>query len=379
MRIGFDSKRLYCNFTGLGNYSRTLLKNLGEFYSDNEYYLYTPKVKRTPETNFFLKNSDYHTYLSKALLKSFWRSYSIVDQLKKDNIKLYHGLSHELPINIHKSKIKSIVTIHDLIFKIYPKTYSAFDRKIYDLKFKYSCIRADRIIAISNSTKNDIIKFYDINPDKIDVIYQSCNPLYYNPKESEESNAVLQQYKIPNEYLLYVGSVEKRKNLKILIESYQHLQSDFKIPLVVVGKGKKYKKEIIELIKVKGMEKLVLWIDNLKNDHHLHSIYRNSMALICPSLYEGFGLPVVEALLSKTPVITSNVSSLPEAGGPHSIYIDPNNSDELADAIQKVLSNSELRENMKNKGYLYAIENFARNTVTKHVINSYKKTLHNKG
>ncbi|MBC8147160.1 MAG: glycosyltransferase family 4 protein [Bacteroidetes bacterium] len=377
MRIGFDAKRLYCNFTGLGNYSRTLLKNLGEFYPDNEYFLYTPKIKISPETKFFLESSDYQTHLCTSFFKSFWRSYSIVDQLKKDKIELYHGLSHELPVNIHKSKIKSIVTIHDLIFKQYPQNYPAFDRKVYDLKFKNSCIHADRIIAISNSTKNDIIKFYNINPDKIDVVHQSCNPIYFEETESDESAAVLQQYNIPDEYLLYVGSVEKRKNLKALIEAYQKLPSDVKVPLVIVGKGKKYKEEIKELIKVSGIGKLIIWIDNLQSNHHLQSVYQNSLALIYPSFYEGFGLPVIEALLSKTPVITSNVSSLPEAAGPNSFCIDPNNSEEIADAIKQVLSNYELRENMKIEGYKYAMENFAAQIVTKKMIESYKQTLQN--
>jgi len=375
MRIGFDAKRLYCNFTGLGNYSRSLLKNLGEFYSDNEYYLYTPEVKHCPETNFFLENSAYQTYIAGGLLKSFWRSYSIVDQLKKDNIQLYHGLSHELPINIHKTNIRSIVSIHDLIFKVYPNTYRAFDRSIYDLKFKYSCNHADRIIAISKSTKDDIINYYNINPDKIDVVYQSCNPLYYKAQDTKKANAVLQQYKIPNEYLLSVGSVEERKNLKVIIKAYQGLPSDLRIPLVIVGRGNQYKNEVKELIKVNGIEKLVLWIDYLGNNQDLQAIYQNARALIYPSFYEGFGLPVVEALLSKTPVITSNTSSLPEAGGSDSIYIDPNNADELAAAIQKVLTDSRLRENMMDKGYLYAMENFAAEIVTRQMVESYNKTL----
>jgi len=299
----------------------------------------------------------------------------MVDQLKKDNIELYHGLSHELPVRIHKSSIKSVVTIHDLIFKIYPKTYSFMDRNIYDVKYKYSCKYSDRIIAISNSTRNDIIQYYGIHPDKIDVVYQSCNLLYYTLQDPQESKLVVNTYGLPNEYFLYVGSIEERKNIKIIIESYDHLPYDMKLPLVIVGKGKKYKKEMMKLVASKGMEELVIWVENVYDNYHLQSIYQNAMALIYPPLYEGFGLPVAEALLSKTPVITANVSSLPEAGGPNSIYINPLRSDELAYAMQTVLDDSQLRQNMKDSGFLYAREKFGSSVVAKQMVDVYQKTI----
>lgn len=373
MRIGFDAKRLYGNFTGLGNYSRALLKNIRAQYPEHRYYLYTPRVKPSPETDYFLHSADYHTYQSKAWLKSWWRSYTITQQLQQDKIELYHGLSHELPFRLQQAGIRSIVTIHDLIFKVYPQTYAAIDRKIYDLKFKDSCQRADRIVAISQSTKRDIIRFYDIHPDKVEVIYQSCDPLYYQPDDTE----VIQPNAVPQEYLLFVGGIQERKNLQLLIEAYQHLPSDEQIPLVVVGKGKKYKTEIEKRIRVSGIEHLVFWLNTVTDNHHLHRLYQNALALVYPSLYEGFGLPVVEALLSKTPVITSNVSSLPEAGGPHTIYVDPHQPEELAQAIQKVLHDSALCQEMKEKGYAYAVANFSPAVVTEQMMRLYENTLTN--
>lgn len=374
MNLGFDSKRLFCNFTGLGNYSRTLLRNLHHFYPNNNYFLYTPKIKETTETSFFLTNNIYKTYTPTNLLKSYWRSFSIVKQLKKDSIELYHGLSNELPANIHKSNIKSIVTIHDLIFKHYPNTYPAFDRKIYDLKFKTSCKNANRIVAISESTKNDIVKFYGINPEKIDVVYQSCNPIYYNLQPQQEVEKTIKEYNLPETYLLFVGSVEERKNLKVIIEAYQYLPENLKLPLVIVGKPRE-KNEVVELIKSNRLEHLVIWKSNLKDNLHLQAFYQKAEILIYPSLFEGFGLPVVEGLLSKTPVITSNVSSLPEAGGSSSFYINPTNPKEMAFAIEKVLSDSDLRQKMTEKGYQYAIENFSADVVTKKMMEVYKKTL----
>ncbi|HHB79405.1 MAG TPA: glycosyltransferase family 1 protein [Saprospiraceae bacterium] len=371
MNIGFDAKRLFNNFTGLGNYSRTLLKNLLEFYPNNSYHLYTPKYKSNSQTQFFLK-SPYQLFFPK-FPKLLWRSYLITNQLKKDNIDLYHGLSHELPLNVKNSGIKSVVTIHDLIFKKYPQTFPLIDRSIYDFKFKRACANADTIVAISESTKKDIVELYDIDHAKIKVVYQSCQPLYYQPSSLAEKE-IKALYGIPDEYLLFVGSVETRKNVKLLIEAYRHLHKDFRIPLVIVGRPRQGIQEIRALIESVGMAHLVIWIENLSDNEHLQVLYQEAQAFIYPSLYEGFGLPVVEALLSRTPVITSNVSSLPEAGGPNSLYINPLESEDLAQAIEKVLTDVGLRQTMIAKGFEYAHSRFGRRVVTDTLVDIYLGT-----
>jgi glycosyltransferase involved in cell wall biosynthesis len=374
MKIGFDSKRLFCNFTGLGNYSRSLLSNLAKFYPEHSYFLYTTKIKESPRTKFFLDNPSYQVHISSAAFKAFWRSFSIVKQLKKDNIKLYHGLSHELPIGIGKSDIKTVVTIHDLIFKIYPQTYNIIDRFIYSWKFKYSCQHADKIVAISENTKQDIIKYYNIPAKKVEVIYQTCQPLYYNLSDPKTHPVVLNQYQVPERFLLYVGTVQERKNLKVIIKAYQHLAPEFKLPIVIVGNGGQYKKETKQLIKEQGMSNLVIWIEKLDNGAHLQVLYQAASILIYPSFYEGFGLPVAEALLSKTAVITADTSSLREAGGPYSIYINPRDDKELAEAISKVLRDTEFTAEMIAKGYDYAHKTFNPKLLSEQMINCYKNS-----
>jgi glycosyltransferase involved in cell wall biosynthesis len=375
MRIGFDSKRLFNNFTGLGNYSRTLLRNLGKYFKGHEYYLYSPNLSRTPETAFFLEEQTFYPRTSNSLFKSYWRSYSIVNQLKKDKIKLYHGLSHEIPAGLKKSKIKSIVTIHDLIFKIYPQLYNFLDRKIYDQKIRYSCTQADKIIAISNNTKSDIINLYHIEPEKIEVVYQPCDSIYYEPLQIDNTDDVLSSHNIPQEYFIYVGNIERRKNLKLIFEAYQQLPAGKRVPLVLIGRGEKYGKEILGIIKEKGLENTVQWISDLDDNRELRILYHRSRALLYPSIYEGFGLPVVEALLSKTPVITSNVSSLTEAGGPSSLYIDPGNPEALAEAIIKISDDSDLRKEMINSGFEYANQNFNERKSTSELMNCYLNTV----
>lgn len=378
MKIGYDAKRLFCNFTGLGNYSRTLVKNLQKIYPLHEYNLYTTQVVDSDETDSFFDELKYKVHISTAFLKSVWRSYSMVRQLKKDGIELYHGLSHELPFRIQKSGVKSIVTIHDLIFKVYPTTYSYFDRKIDDVKFKNACQNADKIIAISESTKKDIVKFYGINPNKIEVVYQSISPLYFEEEQGNSQgrkNHVLETNSIPDEYFLYVGSVQERKNLKLVVQAYRKLGSELDIPIVVVGKGKKYKQEVIELIEKYKLESKFIWVDKLEDNHTLKSLYQNAKALIYPSFYEGFGLPIAEALLCKTAVITAGVSSLPEAGGPNSIYIDPSSHEQLAKAMKRILKDTEMVKTMQEKGHEYAKEKFNATKVCGEVMRVYESIL----
>ncbi len=374
MRIGFDAKRLYCNFTGLGNYSRTILKNLKDFFPEHEYHLYTPEIRINPQTDYFLSGSGFHTF-SPENKKLFWRSHGITNQLKQDRIQIYHGLSNELPANIRKANIKSVVTIHDLIFRIIPQTYPFIDRKIYNLKARYSCRNADTIIAISNNTKNDIIKFYDVDPEKISVVYQSCNPLFYKNENQYNTETIRKKYHLPHEYILSVGTIEKRKNLGLIIKSYQHLSPEMTLPLVVVGKAKKYIKEVIELIKSYHLENKVIWISQIEDIHDLQSIYQNAEMLVYPSLYEGFGLPVVEALLCRIPVITSNVSSMPEAGGPGSLYINPDDPEEVAGAIRKILESPSLKEKMIREGYSYAVKKFSPEITSHDLIKLYNNLI----
>lgn len=373
MKIGFDAKRLLNNYTGLGNYSRTLVKNIAINFPLHKIYLYATHINKNSETSIFYDNKIFSLYIAKSFFKSIWRSFGIVNQLIKDKIEIYHGLSNELPFGIKKTGIKTVVTIHDLIFKIYPKSYPLFDRIIYDSKFRYACNTADKIIAISEQTKKDIIRFYNVPEDKIEVVYQSCHEQFFNTISTSKNE--LKKYNIPSKYNLYVGSVNERKNLKTLIHAYKLLHKNDLIPLVIIGKGKIYKQECIELIKHSNLESSFIWVNNLHDVRHLQLTYLNANCFIYPSLYEGFGIPIIEALLCGTPVITSNISSLPEAAGENSLLINPTKPQEIADSLHLLNSNTELRANMIEKGRIYAIENFDAVKTTKQLNNKVYSKL----
>ncbi len=368
MTIAYDAKRLFQNFTGLGNYSRTLLKNLAEFYPNESYQLFAPKVVKHPSTQYFIDNQGFSLHTPNHPFHALWRSWGINNDIAKSGAQIFHGLSHEIPMGVQRnSKLKTIVTMHDLVFKIYPEYTPALQRKVYDVKFKYACQNSDVIIAISEQTKRDIINFYNINPDKIKVIYQTCGDAF---QDWEIPSPLLFIPNLPSEYMLYVGSVIERKNLLRIIEAMTMLAPDFQIPLVVVGNGGAYFQQVKAKIAASGLSNRVILIDKIIYEQ-LPALYRGASVFIYPSEYEGFGIPVIEALFSKVPVITSNVSCLPEAAGAHSFLVNPKSSEAIADAIQSVLSHQDLRQKMILEGYHHAKINFSKAKVTKEVWELY--------
>ncbi|MEL6251303.1 MAG: glycosyltransferase family 1 protein [Bacteroidota bacterium] len=366
MKVGFDAKRLFHNFTGLGNYSRSLLSNLSQYANKEwELHLYSPKLPSHVRVQEFL-TEPYHQHNGKGML---WRSRGICKDLQRDGIDIYHGLSHEIPIGLGEKGIKSVVSMHDLIFLHHPHLYPFIDRKIYNWKFKYAAEHADKILAISESTKADLIHFYQTPEEKIEVLYQACDEQFYRLNSRAENQLILDKHQLPKDYLLYVGSIIERKNLLGLVQAIEMLPADLKIPLLIVGEGKSYKQKVQEYIAQKKLEKLFVFCEGVPFAD-FPALYQEAKALIYPSHFEGFGIPVIEALWSHTPVITSQTSSLPEAGGPNSLYIDPKKIEEISAAIGKVLTDEKLASQMIEKGADY-VKRFHGKTLTKQLENIY--------
>lgn len=351
MHIGFDAKRAFSNTTGLGNYSRTAINGLCRLYPEHAYTLYTPSTGK--DSYYFppgIANVTKPATVWTKTLSSFWRSYGIRKQLLEDRVDLFHGLSNELPFAMERTGIKSVVTIHDLIFLRHPEMYPRIDRRIYFRKTLNAVKTADRIIAISRQTRNDLIELMDADAQKIRIVYQGCNPWFYAPVDQPERAGIREKYALPENYLLYVGTIEERKNLFTIIQALHEHHID--IPLVAVGGKTPY----FDRIRAYMTER------NVKNVHFHHhidnadlpGIYQQSAAFIYPSSYEGFGIPVLEALNSGVPVITSKGGCLEETAGEGGLLVEPGNVDELAAAIQKVLGDSALCANMVAKGRAHA-------------------------
>ncbi|MDR0941341.1 MAG: glycosyltransferase family 4 protein, partial [Bacteroidales bacterium] len=321
MVIAFDAKRLFHNNTGLGNYSRTLVKGLHTYFPDNTYELFTPKLNARAEYDFFTQNFSIHT-APKCMPKSLWRSHCITSDLKHSNIDIYHGLSHELPFGIQKTGIKTVVTIHDLIYKFFPEDFPLFDRKIYERKWRFSCNNATAIIATSQATKNDIIKYFGIDEQRIHVVYQTCDESFERTFTPPHIEVVRQKYSLPEQFILYVGSITERKNVLSLVQAYKQVRTKVAMPLVIVGRGGEYLTKIKQYIEQENLQQSVLLRHTVSNDD-LPALYQASLCFVYPSKYEGFGIPLVEALKSRTPIITSNASCLPEVTQQAALYVNP--------------------------------------------------------
>ncbi len=239
------------------------------------------------------------------LIPSAWRSSWVKKDLKRLKIDLYHGLSHEIPVGIQKTGIKSVVTIHDLIHERYPEQYSYADVTIYRKKFRNACNHADKIIAISEQTKKDIIEFYKIPETKINVCYQSCNPSFMETVSEADRINIKELYNLPDQFFLYVGSVIERKNLLNICKAVQLLKDDLNIPLVVIGDGGDYKRKVKEFISQHNLTDSIIFLSESETAKGLESfqhaedfpaIYQSAIAMIYPSFFEGFGIPVLEAL-----------------------------------------------------------------------------------
>jgi len=357
--IGFDAKRIVRNGTGLGNYGRTLVNDLAAL-DDFDLRLYAPDSGLTHLRSQIVgrSNVDFcyprraHTSLGKAM----WRSAGIVKQLVRDNVQLYHGLSGELPKGISSSGIRSVVTIHDLIFLRHPEFYKKVDVKLYTRKFRQTLLEADRIVAISECTRRDICEYGEIDASRIDVIYQSCSPRFSEEPQPWRMWKVREKYDLPDRYILSVGSIEERKNTLLAVRALHHLPDD--VSLVIVGRQTPYSDLIREYLLEHRMHDRVQILHGVP-DEDLPPLYRMADCFVYPSRYEGFGIPIIEAANQGLPVVACTGSCLEEAGGPDNLYVDPDDEEAMAHAIRQVLYGAPGREQRieRSKDYVRRFEN----------------------
>ncbi len=365
MKIGFDAKRFFHNTSGLGNYSRDLVRILATYNLENEYHLFATKESNRAEEILALENVGFNKIGSSIAS----RQLNMGKEAQNFGCDIFHGLSGELPLFWNNKPIKKIVTIHDLIFLRYPQFYSFFDRNIYFIKFKNAVNQADKVIAISQQTKKDIVDFLKISPEKITVVHQGCNHQFKEETSLAFSQEVKLKYQLPEKFILNVGTIEERKNLFRVVKSI--LGTD--IPLVVVGKKTKYCSEIENFIVKNKMQQQVHFLKDVAIKE-LAAIYKLTTIFVYPSLFEGFGIPIIEALFSKTPVITSNTSCFPEAGGDFSVYVDPLNETDIKEKILFLWNNEEERNIRAEKSFNF-VQKFNDQQVAKELMQVYNNLL----
>ncbi len=378
MIIGFDAKRYFRNFTGLGNYSRHVVQIMAEHYREHQYRLYSPKLNDHPETRLHeqFKQVTVHEpegVFKKPLFRDYWRSAGLSTQLEKEGVNIFHGLSNELPAGISRTRTASVLTIHDLLFIRFPKLYKPADRLIYNYKFKKGCHEASKIIAVSQQTADDISNFYGIDAQKIEVVYQSCHDMFKKEYSFEQIEQVRQKYRLPANFVLNVGTLEKRKNALSILKAMVVLEPQLQFPLVLVGRATAYQKELDDFIAAHNLQHRVTFLHKI-DFTDLPLLYKAATLFVYPSVFEGFGIPIIEALYTGTPVISSTGSCFAEAGGPHSLYASPGNADELAQHIAEALQNTALRQQMITGGKLHT-EQFNNRLLAAKLMQVYQSVL----
>ena len=384
MRIGFDAKRIVRNGTGLGSYARTLVNDLSAIApADFQFLLYAPDAGKeelrkmvTTDSNVgwsypgFLSDT-HHPSLTDRLRGAYWRTYGLPNDLLRDGVSLYHGLSGELPMGIKKAGIKTVVTIHDLIFLRHPEYYQWLDTKIYAWKFRKTVAEADRIIAISECTKNDILYYSDVQPEKIEVIYQSCDTGFKKCATEDKKQEVRQKYQLPGRYIINVGTVEERKNVLLAVKALRQVPED--VSMVIVGRRTPYADTVERFVHDNGLGNRVKLLHGVPFAD-LPALYQQAEAFVYPSRYEGFGIPVIEAIQSGLPVVACSGSCLEEAGGKENIYVNPDDEKEMAKGICDSLKSAEGREERIARSREY-VRRFEGNDVASKVLDIYKRLL----
>ena len=356
MRVCLDLSPTVHRHAGLGRYAYELFLALRAEDPDNEYLIFfnnpvraqiDPPLDRFPQLTSPLS---YKPWRLSALLAHFL-------QISQDSlfpkVNIFHATDHLLP---RLSSIKGVFTLHDLIFLFHPQTHKPLNRWFLTLMMPRFLRVADAVIAVSECTKRDAVRYYGIPEEKIIVIYEGVNPRF-RPAGPETVAAVRQKYGLPERFILYVGTIEPRKNLTTLLEAFHHLTTlqPCDLRLVIVGKRGWLYEGFFRRLRELGLEERVHFTGYVP-DEDLPALYSAADLFVFPSLYEGFGLPVLEAMACGTPVVCSNTSSLPEVAGDAALLVPPTDVRGLAEAMARVLTDETLRGAMRAKGLARAGE-----------------------
>ena len=369
--IGYDAKRAYRNNSGLGNYSRMVIGGIAA-QPGVRCLLYTPTT-RGRHRDYFDACPDVAVRTPLGLwarLGGLWRTLVMGRQATADGVALFHGLSHELPYGLGRD-VKRVVTMHDLIVRRYPQFFSPADRLIHRLKQRHACRVADVVVAISEQTKRDLTEMMHVPESKIRVVYQSCDPIFWADSPAD-TDAVRAKYGLPPRYILCVGTVEERKNQATAVRALAQLPAD--VVLVIVGRPRgRYPEQVRRLAAALGVEQRVRFLADAAFAD-FPALYRGAVASVYMSVFEGFGIPVLESLCCDCPVVTSDCSSMPEAGGDAALYAAPTDADSVAAHLLRLLDEPDFRRQQIEKGRIHKM-NFAPDRVSAQMLALYRSLL----
>jgi len=352
MNIGFDAKRALNNHTGLGVYSRNLLNALFQHYPQESYHLFSAAINEEllAELKGVFRIHTPHTVLNE-MFPALWRSQGVVRDLKANRIQVYHGLSNEIPMFDSSARhIKKVVTIHDLIFLKEQQQYPFIDRQIYKAKVGYACKHADVIVATSEQTKQDLVNYFKVSEQRIKVVYQNCDSRFFEPVTDTEKQAVRLRYNLPDRFILNVSSFYPRKNQITLIKAFASISAKTNHHLLFIGGNESERQKCERLVVELQLSKRVTFLSNIPAAD-MPVIYQLADLFVYPSFFEGFGIPIVEAMASRVKVLCSDIPCFREVGGDEVTCFNPNDSSVLSELmlleIQKEQREAEVEKIVK--------------------------------
>lgn len=344
MRIGVDTRLMHYQPAGISRYTWHLLQALAELDSDDEFIVFQHRKHRTPllqQANFRRATllAPVHHRLEQAMLAA---------ELLRFRLDLLHSTDFIPPLY---SPVKSVITVHDLAFLHYPHFLTTISAAYYG-QIDKAVVHAAHIIVPSEFTRQDLIAQLGAPADKVTAIHEAANPIFRPLPLAETRRAVQARYGLPEQFILCVGTIEPRKNISGLLQAFAHLLDKYApgdVCLAIAGgKGWLYE-ETLELVKKLNLESRVVFLGRVP-DEELHQLYVAARCHIHPAYYEGFGLPPLEAMACGTPTIVSNISSLPEVVGDAALLVDPRDIEEIAVAMQRLLTDEDLHVELSEKG-----------------------------
>jgi glycosyltransferase involved in cell wall biosynthesis len=333
-RLGFDAVRALRNRTGLGHYARLVLEGLAEVAPDRELHLYTPRpadprYATLPDAiggHVHPPDSPWRAPIARQL----WRTFRLGHDVRRDGIDLYHGLTQEIPRDLPRAGIRSVLSVPDLLYLTRPELFRPVDRRSYHWRYRWSAEHADLLIAISDGTRRDLVTHFEVEPARVVVLPPAVDPRFAAPVSAEALARVAARYEINGPYMIAVGTLEPRKNQRLAIEALA-LMPDDAPRLVLVGRDGGSAALLARLARARGVAHRVTTLTAV-SDGDLPALVAGAVLANYLSTGEGFGMPIVEAMAAGVPVVATQAANLEDAGGDATVYVPADDPAALAAA-----------------------------------------------
>ena len=374
VRIGIDATALPPQPVGAGNYIIQLIRALVKANFDHQLVIYTQQ--HSPDLINLPADAEVEWRIVSDMTPGFrlvWEQTSFPGLIRRDKVNLLHSLHYTKPLRL---QCASVVTFHDMTFFLYPQLHTRARRLFFPPMMKLSAKQADEIVTVSESTRRDVIRLLGVDPDKVSATQLGVDASFRVIDDLQAKKVIVTKYDLPEEFILYLGTIEPRKNLPLLMRAYRLLvDSGTRLKLILVGKYGWMYQEVFNLVSELNLEDMVRFTGYIPQDE-LPLVYNLASLFVYPTIYEGFGIPVLEAMACGVPVISSDIASLPEIVGEAGILVPAGDLGAYFSAMKLVTDDQDLRGKLIDQGKLRASE-FSWERTAQLTQQVYQKVLQN--